>query len=162
VSVVVKVPHRLNLRPLENLTQHPLKLHKLRSQFAEYHLVVVPQCGAGASHGRSRLDAPRKIEDETLPSQFPILHGLPIPGKPLVPGTPRPDVCRQLGLIVVAEQFGSIVRVTKPLHLETQILVETAEYECNLILERIQMLGRRCTQFRWLDQEAFRHITALA
>jgi len=103
-----------------------------------------------------------KIEDETLPTQFPVLHGLPVPGKPLVPGPPRPDVCRQLRMLVIPEQFGSIVRVTKPLHLETEIRVETAKDECNLVLKGIQVLGRRCAQFRRLDQETFRDIAAFA
>ena len=63
---------------------------------------------------------------------------------------------------MVAQQLSAIVGVAEPLHLQTQLVVQTGEQQRELILKRVEMFGCGGAQIRRFDDETFRDVTAFA
>jgi hypothetical protein len=160
VAVVLGIRHRFDARAMEDLPEQFAELVELRSELLKDRLVVPPHGSTGEARRRGRIDLSREVEDEPLPAQAPLLHRLPVAGEALVACAARPDVRRLRGLLVIAQQLGAVVGVAEPLHLQPQLLVKAAEHERDLVLERVQMLGRGGAELRRFDEEAFGDVAA--
>src|SRR5581483_9710314 len=70
------------------------------------------------------------------------------------------DIRRTLRLLVVTQQLRAVIRIAEPLHLKTQLLVQTGKQQRELILECVEMFGRGGAQVRRFDDETFRDVAA--
>ena len=142
MAVMIRVFHRRDSRPDEDVCEHLVELLELGRHFLEQCAVVrVLSCGGG-DNCRRGLDRARKIQYESLTTQPAFDHRFPVTDKTFVSAPSGPDVGSAFCLLLIAQQLRAIIRIAEPLHLQPQLVVETAEQERELILARIQMLGR--------------------
>src|SRR5471032_1613190 len=160
--IMIRVLHRGDARAGENIREHLLELLELRGHFLK-QCVVVRVLPSGCRDYRWRsFDLSGKEEHESLTPQPTVDHCLPVTRKPFVTAAPCPDVRRAVSLLTITQQVGAIIRVAEPLYLKAQLVVQTGEQQRELILKCVQVFGSSRAQVSWLDDKAFRDVTAFA
>src|ERR1700694_3036771 len=160
--VMIRVLRRGNARARKNIRKHLLELLELGRHFLKQCVVVRVLPSGGRDYGRRSLDLSREEEDKALTPQSAVNHRLPVTRKPFVTAAPRPNVRRTFSLPMITQQVSAIIRVAEPLHLKTQLVVQTGEQQRELILKRVQVFGSSRAQISWFDDKTFRDVTAFA
>ena len=94
IAEVFRVPHRQDARALarEDGGSQFVELLELAAEFGQQLVVVILQRGTGELDAGSGLDPAAQKKRELLAAELSLLHGVPIPQKPLVAAPPRPRV----------------------------------------------------------------------
>jgi hypothetical protein len=90
-----------------------------------------------------------------LAAKLPGQHPFPIAGEALVAHPPDFRVLHRLGAFVIAKQLGAVIRVARPLELQSPPRADHGEERPHLVLEAVQPRGSRPAQVRWLQPETF-------
>ena len=144
----------------ENFLEQMMNVGELHFQLVEQRQIILAQGGVAGERLGDIFQRARNVKDDALPPEFAFDHRLPVTREPFVARTLRPDIFKPFGLLLIAEQFGFVVRVGKVLDLQPLIFVERSQQQAELVLKFVQVGDGAVGEVGRFKDKTFGDVTA--